>query len=421
MCKKYFIDRNKILIDKLKNLSDSISSSIRTFDDKNCKRNRSITSANLYHYCVHKNINNLSYNETTADFQLRNLNQSSSQAFHKKITNTHVNDFNNIYVNLLEHIYDNHKQKRFLAVDGSELHMYKQTEGFDKNDICKKNKKYKTCFISCIFDVNLEIPINYNLTTSKDERDSFTSQLKYLRKGDVVIFDAGYYSKDLAAKLTEMEIDFIFRLPVSNLYSKKLIKNNSDEQNVIFKHKKINKTFRAVYYNLDSSKELAKKRKSAIPDRSDYYILTSLDEDYSINDIKNLYFKRWSVETHFRYAKYMACLGRINVRSLNMLSKNLSFVNFGFLFMGYIEQLIYSSCNINTNTEKFNKKITKLVLTKYLNEFITGIKSNSKLNMFLKDLNILLKFLLPVRNNRHHRRETKIPINHWGSQMYFYT
>ena len=68
---------------------------------------------------------------------------------------------------------------------------------------------------------------------------------------------------------------------------------------------------------------------------------------------------------------------------INKLSKNLSFVNFGFLFMGYIEQLIYSSCNINTNTEKFNKKITKLVLTKYLNEFITGIKSNSKLNMFL--------------------------------------
>ena len=65
-----------------------------------------------------------------------------------------------------------------------------------------------------------------------------------------------------------------------------------------------------------------------------YYILSSITEDISINEIKALYWKRWKIETDNKKFKYDILLN--NVRSKNYNT-----------FMVDIEHLIY--CIIVSN------------------------------------------------------------------------
>lgn len=82
---------------------------------------------------------------------------------------------------------------RFLAVDGSDVSLPVEFVGLG----CPKstNGHYATAKISGLYDVNMKIPINFYLFTHGNERKALLEQIKlFVRPGDVIICDRGYYS-----------------------------------------------------------------------------------------------------------------------------------------------------------------------------------------------------------------------------------
>ena len=111
---------------------------------------------------------------------------------------------------LLLILYNNNKP-RILAVDGSYLNIFKSFCKYGY-DYASDNKNYSKPLISCIFDIDKKIPINYNIFKTKNEREAFSEQLKYIKKDDILLFDKRYFSYDIDESLEKINSFYIFRL-----------------------------------------------------------------------------------------------------------------------------------------------------------------------------------------------------------------
>ncbi len=109
--------------------------------------------------------------------------------------------------------------------DGSELTFLKSLQThFEIN----KHNTYTTGLISCLYDVELQIPINYKLSNKTNERSLLIDQFQYLKKNDILIADSGFYSNEVINKLFSNNINFIFRLKKNYLNVKKMINDDVD-------------------------------------------------------------------------------------------------------------------------------------------------------------------------------------------------
>jgi len=339
-------------IDKIKKFQKILNSNIKNINNKIIKRNRKIDFKDIIYGSIYKIVNNTSYEDVTVqinkNFINKNINNKvTKSAFIQKrndIPNEYFLNINNSFIN---YIYENIKKPRIIAVDGSFLNLYKS---FDKYgyEYASDNKSYCKAIISCLYDIENKIPINYYLFNKRDERDAFKEQIKYLRKGDTVIFDRGYFSYDIIDILNKKSINYIFRLK----YNKKevqLMKNNNLNE-YIFKNKNID--FKVVNYRVKDSDE-------------DYYLFTNLIYK-SIDDLKDLYWKRWKVELHFKESKYNLSLNNINLKTENSLKQEIYIHNLLFI--------LYYFLNIDNNN---------LIKTKYKINNKTGIKIFSENIIYL--------------------------------------
>jgi len=84
-----------------------------------------------------------------------------------------------------------------------------------------ENGEYCTGLLSSIYDIERKIPFNYELSNGHEgERVVLIRQLKYLKEGDTLIMDKGYYSLELLKELKERKINYIFRMKKSSTHVK---------------------------------------------------------------------------------------------------------------------------------------------------------------------------------------------------------
>jgi len=250
-----------------------------------------------------------------------------------------------------------------------------------------KNETYCQCIISCLYDIDNKIPINYFLLKTKDEREAFRNQIKYLRCGDTVIFDRGYYSYDLIEKLELLGVNYIFRLKSNK--KEVQIMNKSNINDYLFLNKKINN--RIVHYRIDNSEE-------------DYYLLTNLNK--SLDDLKDLYWKRWQVEIHFKESKYNLSLKTINLKKENSLMQeiyihNLIFILYYYFKIDYTNPILKSKYKIN------NKVGIKIFSENIFYLLIYNKITNKCFNIINKMLNIIgsnLLYIQKVKKNNERKR-----------------
>ena len=91
-----------------------------------------------------------------------------------KITFKHFESLNN---DLLNHIYKKNN-KRIIAVDGTYITLLKSLNKYGFK--ISTNGNYCIVLLSTLFDIEKEIPINYELSNNKNERNALISQIKYL-------------------------------------------------------------------------------------------------------------------------------------------------------------------------------------------------------------------------------------------------
>src|ERR1044071_434704 len=231
------IDIIKTFKNKLCNLLKKINNDVK------CRNSKIIQFRDIIYYSSLIVGNNESYDVVNSKLKICNLLNVSKNTLVKQRNKLNYDCINQLNDGLLTHIYDLGK-KRIIGVDGTYINLLKSLNKYEFT--ISRNKNYCIALLSTLFDVEKEIPINYYLSKTRDERNSLIKQLKYVRPNDILIMDRGYFSKYLLTKLTMCNIKLIFRLRKNPKILKNL-KNSTDYITNISYNKKFIQ-FRLIKY-----------------------------------------------------------------------------------------------------------------------------------------------------------------------------
>ena len=259
-------------IDIFINLKYTINKTLNEFNDLIFKRDRSLDFNSVFLFiCKYNSIDSNSYNSTISSLIIDNIIPNISKTAFilklKLIDYTYFIKLNNIIIDFFYSVIsknENGNQKpRILAIDGSIAYFKKQLY---KEFKLSKNKNYTTGNISCLFDVDNNIPINYLLSKSFNERDLLIEQLSYVKTNDIIVADRGYFSNDVINKIIENNSNFIFRITKNKKFISN-IKNN--ESSAIFNYIHNGKIYKFKIYKYStfdkttlSTKDITKINKS---------------------------------------------------------------------------------------------------------------------------------------------------------------
>jgi hypothetical protein len=183
----------------VKSLISNLNCQLNKYNDTLTLRKRKIDFKLFYYFLIKYNFNSYSSYDSTniSIFNNDETIDSSYQAFIKKRNTVNIDIFDNINDNLINSIYkhihndnnNNYKYKinnnyyRLVACDGTQLNFLYSLNNHFKANI---HNTYTYTNLSCLFDVELKIPINY-LMSNKDERTLLIKQFSSF-KGVIMIF-----------------------------------------------------------------------------------------------------------------------------------------------------------------------------------------------------------------------------------------
>lgn len=304
------------------------------------------------------------------------------------------------------------KDYRLLAVDGSTINLPFSKElskiyGYARNQTGNTNIQAR---VSVLYDVKNHLVIDANINPrSTYER---TTALKHLPKcttNDLVIFDRGYFSYDFLKALGN--IPFVLRLKSDLNPVKNFIKTNKASQVV-----EIN-SCKYIYKKKGEQKPAPLKVRLIRVELSSgelEILATSLHNTrkYPSKLFKELYFKRWKVETFYDELK-----NKLKVELFTGYSQRAILQDFyAAILVSNIQSIIVNDIKeeivIENQSRKYEYKVNNNLSYGFLKDrIITLLFSEKDIEKMTKELKILFrKNLVPIRpdrtNPRNKRRRT---------------
>jgi len=261
----YINKRNKIDISIIQEINDKLISNFynhitrdNSISKKNFNINKIITLDDKQYIDINdknnKDIVNISVNNVDSKNILDIVNINGVDNVNNIAS---IHDVNNIYsksiIDNKKNIDNVDKKYRIISVDGSQLNFINSLKSDFK---ANKNDTYSYANLSCLFDVDLKIPISY-VIDKKDERTLLLSQLDHLNENDILVADRGYYSNELINELKKKKINFVFRISKHiNYYTNNREHiNKTKEGNIIIEpDNNYNEKFNLFWYHTRNDK-----------------------------------------------------------------------------------------------------------------------------------------------------------------------
>ena len=245
------------------------------------------------------------------------------------------------------------------------------------------------------------------------ERSAVMEQLEYAPENSLLIFDRGYPCFWLFYMLLQKHHKFVMRirLDYGNVV-KEFVKSSDKDCIKIFRPTDKNiKKLKQLGINL-SKETTIKLRLVKIPLKTgETEVLVTnlyLSEDYSINDLKEVYFLRWGVETCFSTLKNQLQIENFSgIRKLCIeqdFFANLFVYNLQIIIEKDSEQLVAKVCYNRKYTYQINKNISWAFLKDRLIDLF--IEENPR-QILLELQTLFWQHLEPVRHNRSYPRIRK--------------
>lgn len=216
-------------------------------------------------------------------------------------------------------------------------------------------------------------------------------QLSYLSSNDIVIFDRWYYSDALFDTLNKNNIGYMFRMKCTSNF---------------FKGMNIGKS-KIIDYRGNRVQLFKYKIKEEY-----YYMLTSITEKISVNEIKALYQKRWRNETDNKKYKYDVLNGNIRSKKYNSLLVDIETIRYISTLSSLIECLgvytIFKKIKIHTNNclyILYNKLLRVLMYAKNSDKYFSEV---------CRIFGIIYKTVTQIVPDRHNIRRKITPHSKWG-------
>jgi len=221
--------------------------------------------------------------------------QSFSEARQKISPRAFTILFKAVIKQFYEDDFKTYRGFRLSAIDGSTLELQntealRMTYGYAENTTAKVARAR----VSGLYDVENHFMIDAIIDHYKvDEETLAYRHIKALQeiglKNDLILFDRGYPSKALIAKLTDAKINFVMR--VSSHFIKEINRVTLQDEIVEYHYKHQTYRVRVLKFKLPSGNE-------------EILVTSLLDQSFSLEDFKELYFKRWKIETKYEELKH---------------------------------------------------------------------------------------------------------------------
>lgn len=306
-------------------------------------------------------------------------------------------------------LFKSYKGYRLSTIDGSIIELnnsqiLRDVYGYEKND----HKLTARALVSGLYDLENEIMIAAKITRCKyGERKAATELIDELIrigvKNDLLLFDRGYPATALILKLENAGIKYVMRTSTVFL---KVVKEAKQPDQVI-EIPDGNNGFikiRIVKFLLDSGVEET--------------LITNLsDQKFGIRELKELYFKRWGVETKYNELKNRLQLENFTGNTPIAVEQDF----YASMYLCNMVALAKADANATVEIEhkgttlKYEYKVNSNILIGKLRESFIVIllekntrKRSRMLNKLMKELS---RNIVPIRPGRSFIRNKNLKSN----------
>jgi hypothetical protein len=357
----------------------------------------------------------------------------TKQAFSKSRQKLSPRAFSSLSDKLIQNYYNDddfkkYKNWRLLAIDGSILEIPNNPEtqlhyGYAENKI--PAVKVARAKMSELYDLQNGLSISakidhYKIGERQLAKENIEKMLtfKHTSVKNLILFDRGYPSLDLIDFLEQRNIDFLMRVP--GYFMEKEIQNaNKDEEieiiidknrkRALAKHGKTRECikFRVIKFNLSTTEE--------------EILITNLSkQQLSIEEAKELYAKRWGIETRFDTLKNRLEIENFSGEKPLCIEQDFyasQFVsNLAAIFKNDAQEEL-SETNKKKNLKydyAINNNILFGKLKNYLIELLLEENEIKKLLMYNDFIKQIQKNTVPIRKNRQFERRKKFKSNKYS-------
>ena len=297
---------------------------------------------------------------------------------------------------------------RLLAVDGSMINLpdTKELEYYYGRTRNQTNSGVIQARTSVLYDVLNKIVIDSKLAPNNIGEILLAKEhLSYAKKGDLTIYDRGYPSFELVYLHSKLGVDFLFRVKSDfNNVVKAFVRSGKTSQIVDIRPTQ-NMSFKDKDF-IKESTEKVRLIKVMLDNGTCEILMTSLlnSKQYKTKMFKELYFKRWEIETFYDELK-----NKLKVEYFSGYSNNTIQQDFNAaIFISNLQSLIVNDLEEEIREETKDRKLKYKVNTNLSygflkNRIITLLEENGDMETELKKL--FKEHLVPIRPNRKYKRD----------------
>jgi len=195
---------------------------------------------------------------------------------------------------------------RLFAVDGSKLNLPRELRA-GGYPLPTDSAHYPQGLLSCLYQLKSRLPFDFDLVAHGNERRCAMRHLAALAKGDVVVYDRGYFSYPLLYRHHQAGVHAVFRLQDSapRVIQDFVVSPQTDAVVLLYPGPRAQADLRQQLPDLDLVPLRLRLLKYAIAGSTFCLGTTLVDapQHYPLQDFVELYHARWGIEELFKISK----------------------------------------------------------------------------------------------------------------------
>lgn len=195
---------------------------------------------------------------------------------------------------------------RLFCVDGTKVNLPRAL--FNSGYSCpNKQANYPQGLLSCLYEIRSQLPVDFDLVAHDDERRCALKHLDVLDKGDVVVYDRGYFSYELLKRHITSGIHAVFRLQNSGFpeFTRFFASNDTDRVVTLSPSKRSAADLLRKHPDLKITPLKIRLLKYELSGTT-YFLATTLIEPpqrYPLQAFMDVYHSRWGIEELHKTSK----------------------------------------------------------------------------------------------------------------------
>ena len=278
---------------------------------------------------------------------------------------------------------------------------------------------YPQCLVSTTYDVFRRLPIARTVVPlSASEREEAKELIPYVPAGSVLLFDRGYPSYELIGHLLRsFKGYFVFRCPAQCTFPavEAFIRSGKDEDEIWIapSNKYLNKISARQRRILRALRIRVVKLQS--PDGTVSVLLTNLYSslEFPREEIIDLYFRRWGVESYYRDEKIVLEIERFHGKTPNSIRQEL----FAAMIMTVVSRTLMVLSSQMFDKQSTEPQFKNAIMTLASEAAVLAAddpqRSVQIFELILKEI-CRVKYYRPKCPRASQPRVTKKPLNKWA-------